>query len=151
MRRKSLFLLLFARIAVPLALASTVLVLGGGCSKDASFYYEDSLSDLTLSLSDPDEGIYSQIRDRIVSLGSPVVPVLERAWETDDLGDLFRNRIEDILHTLPPTQPITDNAKIKLRKLGPRNATIAIASKMLGNDINTLNKNPEKKRSIQPP
>jgi regulator of sirC expression with transglutaminase-like and TPR domain len=29
-----------------------------------------------------------------------VVPVLERAWEVDDLGDLFRDRIEDILHTI---------------------------------------------------
>jgi len=58
MRRKHLFLLLLARVAAPLALASSVVVLGGGCSKDATFYYEDSLSDLTLSLSDPDEGIY---------------------------------------------------------------------------------------------
>jgi regulator of sirC expression with transglutaminase-like and TPR domain len=51
-------------------------------------------------IDDPDEGVYLQVRDRIVSLGEPVVPVLERAWEYDDLGDLFRNRIEDILHTI---------------------------------------------------
>jgi regulator of sirC expression with transglutaminase-like and TPR domain len=35
-----------------------------------------------------------------VALGVPVVPVLEQAWEVDDLGDLFRDRIEDILHTI---------------------------------------------------
>ena len=51
-------------------------------------------------IDDPDEGIYTEIRHRIVSLGSDVVPELEHAWEFDDLGDLFRNRIEDILHTI---------------------------------------------------
>jgi hypothetical protein len=51
-------------------------------------------------IDDPDEIIYHQVRDRIISLGSPVIPVLERAWELDDLGDLFRDRIEDILHSI---------------------------------------------------
>jgi regulator of sirC expression with transglutaminase-like and TPR domain len=51
-------------------------------------------------IDDPDEDVYLQVRERIVSLGGPVVPVLERAWELDDLGDLFRNRIEDILQTI---------------------------------------------------
>lgn len=58
MRKKNRFLVLFARVAAPLAVASSVVVLGGGCSKDATFYYEDSLADLTLSFSDPDEGIH---------------------------------------------------------------------------------------------
>jgi regulator of sirC expression with transglutaminase-like and TPR domain len=61
---------------------------------------ENEIHALIKLIDDPDEEIYSHVRDRIVSLGSPVVPVLERAWETDDLGDLFRNRIEDILHTI---------------------------------------------------
>lgn len=43
--------------ALSLSLLGSVLALGAGCSNDASFYYEDSLSDLTLALSDPDEGI----------------------------------------------------------------------------------------------
>lgn len=51
-------------------------------------------------IDDPDEGIYFQVRDRIISIGEPVVSVLEHAWEVDDLGDLFRNRIEDLLHTI---------------------------------------------------
>ncbi len=58
MRKKTRFLHLFARVVAPLALASSVVVLGGGCSTDATFYYEDSLADLTLSFSDPDEGIH---------------------------------------------------------------------------------------------
>ena len=61
---------------------------------------ETEIRALITLIEDPDEGVYQQVRDRIVSLGDPVVPVLERAWEYDDLGDLFRNRIEDILQTI---------------------------------------------------
>jgi regulator of sirC expression with transglutaminase-like and TPR domain len=61
---------------------------------------ENEIQALINLIDDPDEGIYNQVRDRIVSLGTPVVATLERAWELDDLGDLFRNRIEDILHTI---------------------------------------------------
>ncbi|MBK8256796.1 MAG: hypothetical protein IPK82_29505 [Polyangiaceae bacterium] len=38
--------------------AGGIAVLGTGCSNDATFYYEDSLSEVTLSLSHPDEGIH---------------------------------------------------------------------------------------------
>ncbi|MFZ1693989.1 MAG: transglutaminase-like domain-containing protein [Flavobacteriales bacterium] len=48
-------------------------------------------------IDDPDETIYTQVRDRIVQLGDDIVPELERAWEVDDFGDLFRNRVEDLL------------------------------------------------------
>jgi regulator of sirC expression with transglutaminase-like and TPR domain len=61
---------------------------------------DNEIRALITLIDDPDEGIYLEVRNRIVSLGGPVVPVLERAWESDDLGDLFRNRIEDILHTI---------------------------------------------------
>ncbi len=61
---------------------------------------DNEIRALITLIDDPDEGIYLEVRDRIVSLGAPVVPVLERAWEHDDLGDLFRDRIEDILHTI---------------------------------------------------
>lgn len=61
---------------------------------------ENEIQALITLIDDPDEGVYLQVRDRIVQLGDNVVPVLERAWEYDDLGDLFRNRIEDILHTI---------------------------------------------------
>lgn len=51
-------------------------------------------------IDDPDEGIYNHVRARIRSLGEPVVPVLEHAWERDEQGDLFRHRVEDLLHTI---------------------------------------------------
>lgn len=61
---------------------------------------ENEIQALITLIDDPDEGIYTEVRERIVSLGPRVVPELERAWELADLGDLFRNRIEDILHTI---------------------------------------------------
>lgn len=51
-------------------------------------------------IDDPDEGIYTHVRQRIRSLGQPVIPVLEHAWEVDDQGDLFRTRVEDLLHDI---------------------------------------------------
>ena len=61
---------------------------------------ETEIQALINLIDDPDESIYVQVRERIVALGPPAVPALERAWEHDDLGDLFRNRIEDILHII---------------------------------------------------
>jgi len=61
---------------------------------------ENEIHALIQLIDDPDDGVYVQVRERIVSLGIPAVPALERAWELEDLGDLFRDRIEDILHTI---------------------------------------------------
>ncbi len=61
---------------------------------------ENEIRALINLIDDPDEGIYQQVRERLIAIGVPVVPVLERAWETDELGDLYRNRIEDLLHTI---------------------------------------------------
>lgn len=61
---------------------------------------ENEIRALITLIDDPDEDIYLEVRNRIVSLGGPVVADLERAWEVDDMGDLFRNRIEDIIHTI---------------------------------------------------
>lgn len=74
-------------------------------SRLATFALSSPMSDneihaLINLIDDPDDTVYTQVRDRIISLGAPAVAALERAWETDDLGDLFRNRIEDILHTI---------------------------------------------------
>lgn len=43
---------------VHLVLTASLSAFAAGCSNDATFYYEDSLSEVTLALSDPDEGIY---------------------------------------------------------------------------------------------
>lgn len=61
---------------------------------------DNELRALITLIDDPDEAVYDQIRSKIIGMGEEVVPQLERAWEFDDLGDMFRNRIEDILHTI---------------------------------------------------
>lgn len=61
---------------------------------------ENEIRALITLIEDPDEQIFHQIRDRIVELGDGIVPELERAWSSEEHGDLFRDRIEDILHTI---------------------------------------------------
>jgi regulator of sirC expression with transglutaminase-like and TPR domain len=61
---------------------------------------QNEIRALITLIEDPDETIYHQVRERIVQLGDGVVPELERAWSTEALGDQFRDRIEDILHTI---------------------------------------------------
>jgi len=50
-------------------------------------------------LDDPDEGIYSQVRDRFVILGPPAIPHLETAWE-NSFDAIMQKRIETIIHTI---------------------------------------------------
>jgi regulator of sirC expression with transglutaminase-like and TPR domain len=50
-------------------------------------------------LDDPDEDIYSQVKERFVILGPPAIPHLETAWENSfDL--IMQKRIESIIHTI---------------------------------------------------
>lgn len=51
-------------------------------------------------IDDTDERVYPQIKNAILDLGPKIIPDLERAWEQDDYGDLFRHRIEDLLHKI---------------------------------------------------
>lgn len=51
-------------------------------------------------IDDPDEEIYTHVRTRLMQIGGPVIPALERAWEAEEMGDLCRNRIEDLLHVI---------------------------------------------------
>lgn len=51
-------------------------------------------------IDDPDETVYQQIKGRLVELGEDVIPTLEHSWESSELGLLFQNRIEDIIHTI---------------------------------------------------
>lgn len=48
-------------------------------------------------LDDPDESIFSEIKNKFVSLGPPAIPHLESAWEnTYDI--IMQKRIENIIH-----------------------------------------------------
>jgi regulator of sirC expression with transglutaminase-like and TPR domain len=61
---------------------------------------ENEISALISLIDDPDEVIYTQVRERLMQIGGPVIPALERAWEAEEMGDLCRNRIEDLLHVI---------------------------------------------------
>ena len=50
-------------------------------------------------LDDPDEIIYSQVKERFVTLGPPTIPHLETAWE-NSFDAIMQKRIETIIHTI---------------------------------------------------
>lgn len=52
-------------------------------------------------LDDPDEKIFSQVKDKLLGYGKDIIPILESAWETQLSGNqLFQNRIENIIHDI---------------------------------------------------
>ena len=50
-------------------------------------------------LDDPDDSIYSEVKNRFIMLGPPAVPHLETAWE-NSFDALMQKRIEGIIHTI---------------------------------------------------
>src|SRR5665213_373242 len=61
-------------------------------------------------LDDPDEQVYSQIKDKLLQLGEDVIPVLESAWE-NSFDTVLQNRIEGIIHRIQ-----FDNIRRSLRE-----------------------------------
>ena len=51
-------------------------------------------------IDDPDEGIYRQVKERIVAIGEEAIPSLENFWELNSFGREFQRRIEDIIHDI---------------------------------------------------
>src|ERR1051325_10424867 len=54
---------------------------------------------LSTLLDDPDELIYTQVKERFVTLGPPTIPHLETAWE-NSFDAIMQKRIETIIHTI---------------------------------------------------
>lgn len=50
-------------------------------------------------LDDPDEGIFSQVKERFIILGPPAIPHLETAWE-NSFDMIMQKRIERIIHDI---------------------------------------------------
>ncbi len=48
-------------------------------------------------LDDPDEGIYTHVRQKLIAFGEDVIPELESFWEQVPLDALMQERIEEIL------------------------------------------------------
>ena len=57
------------------------------------------ISALINLLDDPDEQIYTHVKDKFVSFGTKIIPHLELAWE-NSFEMIIQKRIEDIIHTI---------------------------------------------------
>jgi regulator of sirC expression with transglutaminase-like and TPR domain len=71
---------------------------------------EKSIRALIQLIDDPDENIYEQVRDRLLSYGSNAIPFLENSWEDEDYGLIFQTRIEQIIHEIQ-----FDDIKVSLK------------------------------------
>lgn len=60
---------------------------------------KNELSALISLLDDPDEKIFNEVKEKIKSIGSEVIPLLENAWETS-FDPLLQNRVENLIHTI---------------------------------------------------
>lgn len=58
------------------------------------------LKALITLIDDPDDAIFEQVRDRLMSAGPEAIKLLEDSWEELDYGLLFQNRIEQIIHDI---------------------------------------------------
>jgi regulator of sirC expression with transglutaminase-like and TPR domain len=58
---------------------------------------EKDITALISLLDDPDEEIFSHIREKLLSYGSPVIPFLEKEWEKS-FESTIQTRIENIIH-----------------------------------------------------
>jgi len=57
------------------------------------------LISLVSLIDEPDDRIYEQIKDKILSFGLEVIPVLENVWE-NTFDNVIQQRIETIIHTI---------------------------------------------------
>jgi len=62
--------------------------------------HSNEIKALVHLLEDPDEFIFDQVKDKLMQLGPNVIPYLEKAWEKDNFGDLFQDRIETLIHDI---------------------------------------------------
>jgi len=59
-----------------------------------------SISALVKLIDDPDENVFSHVRDELIKCGSMAIPYLEKSWEEDYYGLVFQSRIENIIHDI---------------------------------------------------
>lgn len=51
-------------------------------------------------MDDPDEQIFSHVRDRLLQYGVNAIPYLENSWIEKDYGLIFLNRVEQLIHEI---------------------------------------------------
>lgn len=57
------------------------------------------ISALISLLDDPDEHVFEEVKNKLLSMGHDVIPELESAWESS-FDALIQNRIENIIHKI---------------------------------------------------
>lgn len=58
------------------------------------------LNALISLVEDPDEEVFSHVRERLLEFGTEVISLLENSWMERDLGDQFRDRIANIIRDI---------------------------------------------------
>lgn len=51
-------------------------------------------------IEDPDPSIFSHVKKELAAHGPAVIPQLEQYWEVHDFGELFQERIEELIHSI---------------------------------------------------
>jgi hypothetical protein len=59
-----------------------------------------SINSLIQLIDDPDDRIYADVRDKLISHGASVIPFLEDSSERFDYGGLFKTRIQDLIDSI---------------------------------------------------
>lgn len=59
-----------------------------------------SIQALISLIDDPDEQIFEHIRQRLVNFGTHALPALEQSWEFTNYGNVFQERVEEVIHTI---------------------------------------------------
>ena len=60
---------------------------------------ETEIKALVSLLDDEDTQIISHVEEKILSLGTPIIPFLENEWE-NNFNPQVQQRIEELIHTL---------------------------------------------------
>lgn len=88
---------------------------------------ENELSALINLLDDPDEEVYRHVTDRLIALGTAIIPSLEAAWEKTFNPDLHY-RLEELIHLIQFETVVKDLRRwVKKRQDNLLEAAIIIA------------------------
>ncbi|MEX2596274.1 MAG: transglutaminase-like domain-containing protein [Salibacteraceae bacterium] len=60
----------------------------------------NQLTSLIQLLDDPDNSVYEHVKSELMTFGEDVIPNLEEAWESNLLGVVFQQRIENLIHDI---------------------------------------------------
>ncbi len=61
---------------------------------------DNEINALVALIDDPDDRVYQHIREKLLDIGEPVIPMLENYWEQNQFGLTFQDRIETLIHEI---------------------------------------------------